>query len=288
MRIGISGGSGDLSRRIVAHLIETGFPGSSLVIGTRTPSRLESVSAPGIEVRHADFSEPRTVSEAFGDCDRVLLMSIEDPLFDLRGKEFHANAIAACADAGIPHIMYTSAVGAFLFGDGSPYDVHADAEWHLQHSGFDYTVIRNGFFAEMIEFDLRNAIRRDEGIWVTTAGNGVTAWICKDDIARSTAAILRTSSPSRLYTLTGERALGIDDVVRVVNERFGTNIVHESLTPAGFDRHYDDRDRDKTERDHLRLLFCRLCEGHCSVVTNDVERMTGRKPSPFIQAINLD
>ena len=82
----------------------------------------------GVEVRHADFSGPGSVGDSFGERGWVLLMPIEDPLFDIKGRAFHASAIKECASAGVGHLLYTSAIGAFLFGDGSPFEVQADAE----------------------------------------------------------------------------------------------------------------------------------------------------------------
>ena len=116
---------------------------------------------------------------------------------------------------------------------------------------------------------------------------GGCAWICKDDIARSTAAILRLAEPSALYTLTGDRSLSLTEVVHAVNERFDTEIKHRSLTPDEFDRYYEERNRDEVEKNHLRLLFSKIREGHCSTVTNDVERLTGMKPVPFLDAIDM-
>ena len=287
MRVGISGGSGDLSRRIINELIESGFPTSQLVVGTRSPERLKSLREQGVDVRRTDFSDAASVRAAFGECDRVLLVSIEDPLFDVKGREFHANAIKACAESGVQDLMYTSCVGAFFFGDGSPYDVHADAERHLQASGCRYTILRYDLFADMIEFDLRNAVRLDGGTWLSTAGDGACAWICKADIARSTAAILRLTEPSTLYTLTGDQCLSLTDVVRAVNQRFGTKITHKSVTPNEFDRYYEDRNRDEVEKNHLRTLFSKIAEGHMSIVTNDVERLTGMKPAPFLDAVDM-
>lgn len=288
MRIGISGGGGDLAKRVINQIIQNGLPPSRLVVGSRNPGKLGALSDQGVEVRRVDFSDADSVCTAFAGCERVLLTSIEDPLFDVEGKSYHATAVQACAEAGVKHILYTSAIGAFLYNDGSPYDVHANAEWQLEKSGCDYTVIRNGLFSEMVEFDLRNAIELDDGVWVTLAGEGVTAWINKDDIARSVAVILRLESPSRLYTLTGPVALTHAETVEIVNRRFGMDIVHESVSPDEFFSHFEDLGQDPVITKHLFHLFSRISEGHCSVVTHDVERLTGMKPASFIEAIQMD
>ena len=287
MLIGISGGGGDLAQRIIHQVIRGGFPPSQLVVTSRNPEKLTSLLEQGVNVKKADFSNPGSVRAAFTGCDRVILISIVDPLFDIKGKEYHANAIKACAEAGVKHIMYTSCIGAFLYGDGSPYDVHAHAELQLENSRCDYTVIRNGLFAEMLEFDLGNAIDRDDGIWFTVAGDGLTAWVCKDDIARSITAILRMEVPSRLYTLTGPKAISHAETVDIVNRRFDTNIVHRSVSPAEYRAYFNAQGEEEIIIHHLLHLFLRISEGQCSAVTNDVERLTGIAPASFIECIDM-
>lgn len=286
MLIGISGGGGDLAQRTIHQLIQNGKPPSQLVVTSRNPEKLKAFMEQGVKVKKADFSDAGSVREAFTGCDRVVLTSIVDPLFDIKGKEYHANAIKACAEAGVKHIMYTSCIGAFLYGDGSPFDVHADAEWQLQNSGCDYTVIRNGLFAEMLEFDLGNAIEDNE-TWVTVAEDGLTAWVSKDDLARSIAEILKLEAPSRLYTLTGPKAVSHSETVDIVNKRFGTNIIHKSVSPAEYRAHFEAQGEDEVIIHHLLHLFLRISEGQCSAVTNDVERLTGRTPTSFIECIDM-
>ena len=286
MLIGISGGGGDLAQRTIHQLIENGTPPSQLVVTSRNPEKLTALVEQGVQVVEADFSDPYSVRSAFTDCERVVLTSIVDPLFDIKGKEYHANAIKACAEAGVKHIMYTSAIGAFLYGDNSPFDVHADAEWQLHNSGCNYTLIRNGLFAEMLEFDLGNAIEDDE-TWVTVAEDGLTAWVSKDDMARSVAAILKLDTPSRLYTLTGPKAISHSETVDIVNKRFGTNIVHKNVSPAEYRAHFEAQKEQEVIIHHLLHLFLRIGEGQCSTVTNDVERLTGRTHTSFIECIDM-
>lgn len=287
MRIGISGGNGDLSGRIVSRLIANGHPADQLVVTSRNPHALTKLSKQGVVVKRADFSDFDSVQAAFEGCERVLMVSIKDPLFDIKGKEYHATAVAACAAAGVGHLMYTSAIGAFPYVDGPPLDAHAFVEFQLENSGCEYTVIRNGGYAETLEFDLKNAIENDDGIWYSSAGDGVVAWTCKDDIAQATAVILTMENPSRLYTLTADVACSFEDVASAVNEKYGTNIRHQHLSPEEYDRYLDAQGLDEVMKKHILFLHVKISEGHCSIATSDIQRLTGRAPNSYMADIDL-
>ena len=299
MKIGISGGNGDLSSRTIKQLLANGFPPGELVVTSRHPAALKHLNEIGVSVRRADFSDPSSVTEAFTGCDRVLLVSIKDHEFDIVGKEYHAKAVKACVTAGVKHLMYTSAIDAFRSGDDSAFDIHADAERQLEDSGCNFTVIRNGLFIKFLELNLKRVLS-DDGIYYTAAGDGRCAWVSKNDIARATAVILTMDSPSTLYTLTGGEAVSLSDVISAVNDHFGTHIVHKSLSPEAYAKHLDDKgvedvlvvdglvvDVLEVVKRHMLFFYAHLRSGYFSIVTDDIECLTGQAPEPFIADLEL-
>ena len=253
MKIGISGGNGDLSNKISKQLLANGFPPSQLVVTSTRPEELADLADRGIDVKKADFSDTASVSKAFTGCDRVLLISIKDHLFDIKGKEYHANAVAGCVSAGVKHIMYTSAIGAFRSGDDLPSDVHADAERQMEDSGCDYTVIRNGAFIEALESKLKIAIN-EGGIFHSAAADGRCSWVSKSDIARATAIILTLDAPSKLYTLTGAEAVSLPEIIGAVNDLFGTKIIYESMHPDAYAHYFDEKGVEEVVKRHMVFI----------------------------------
>ena len=290
MKIGISGGNGDLSGRTIKQLLANGFPPGELVVSSTNPAALTHLNEIGVSVRRADFSDPGSVTDAFTGCDRVLLISMKDHEFDIVGKEYHAKAVKACVTARVKHLMYTSAIAAFRSGDGSPWDIHADAERQLEDSGCNFTVIRNGLFIKPLEWNLNRDVS-DDGIYYTAAGDGLCAWVSKNDIARATAVILTMDSPAKLYTLTGGEAVSLSDVISAVNDRFGTHFVHNSLSPEDYTKHLakhlGDTGVEKAEMRHILFIYAYLRSGYCSLVTDDIECLTGQAPEPFIADLEL-
>jgi hypothetical protein len=103
----------------------------------------------------------------------------------------------------------------------------------------------------------------------------------------SIAAILKLESPLRLYTLTGPKAISHAETVDSVNKRFGTNIIHKSVSPAEYRAHFEAQGEEEVIIHHLLHLFLRISDGQCSAVTNDVERLTGKTPTSLLECIDM-
>ena len=98
------------------------------------------------------------------------------------------------------------------------------------------------------------------GIYYTAAGDGLCAWVSKNDIARATAVILTMDSPAKLYTLTGGEAVSLSDVISAVNDRFGTHFAHKSLSPEDYAKHLakhlGDTEVEKAEKRSYAFYLC--------------------------------
>src|SRR5512139_2209371 len=105
-RLVITGASGQLGRRTVEFALRRVAPGR-LILVTRQPARLADFAALGADVRFGDFDDPQSLRAAFRGGGRMLLISAVDLV---RRGEQHANAIAAAADAGVGHVIYTSMI----------------------------------------------------------------------------------------------------------------------------------------------------------------------------------
>ena len=62
----VTGASGQLGRRVVAHLIQTHHIAPQRIIATtRKPEALADLAAQGVVVRRADFEDPASLAVAF-------------------------------------------------------------------------------------------------------------------------------------------------------------------------------------------------------------------------------
>ncbi|MBT2491502.1 NAD(P)H-binding protein [Streptomyces sp. ISL-96] len=195
---GASGGLGQLvSQRLAGR--------EDVVLGTRNP-------APG--GRRIDFDDPASLVEGFAGIGTLLLISAgegEDDVVIAR----HEAAISAAEDAGVRHIVYTSLSSD---GDHLPYALaHRWTERRLRGSSrLDWTVLRNGLYAEFLAFI---AAPGPDGRITAPMGTGRLAAVAREDLAEVAArvAVSAASHAGRTYELTGERALGGADLAAALS-----------------------------------------------------------------------
>ncbi len=104
MTIGITGAAGHLGRAAAEAVLRTTEP-SEVVLTTRRPEALADLAAPGVQVRHADFDRPETLTAALAGVHRLLLVSTDEVGARL---DQHRAAVGAAVEAGVSHVVYTS------------------------------------------------------------------------------------------------------------------------------------------------------------------------------------
>ncbi|MFB7860425.1 NAD(P)H-binding protein [Streptomyces sp. NPDC056069] len=185
---GVSGALGSLVAERVAGR-------DDVVLGTRA-------GLPG--TRHVDFDAPDALPEAFAGIDTLLLISAgygEDDVVVAR----HEAAISAAERAGVGHVVYTSLSGD---GDHLTYALaHRWTERRLRRSTADWTILRNGLYAEFLTWIATpDADNRITG----PLGTGGLAAVARADLADVAVSVASDPAPhaGRVYELVGERALG--------------------------------------------------------------------------------
>ena len=104
----VTGASGQLGRRVIAHLLQTHrVPAGQIIATTRKPETLADLAAQGVQVRGADFDDPASLVAAFSGAQRLLLVSTDALDRPGRRLEQHQAAVAAAVQAGARHVVYT-------------------------------------------------------------------------------------------------------------------------------------------------------------------------------------
>ncbi len=271
----VTGANGKLGRHVTQLLLEA--KAGTVIAASRDTARLADLAAKGAEPRHADFDDPASLTEAFKGVDRLLLIST-DSLGTGRRLAQHAAAIAAAKDAGVGHIVYTSMpkpeTSAVTFAPD-----HLGTENTLKATGIPYTILRNSWYQENLFLALPPALK--SGQWYSSAGDGRIPYIAHADCARAAAGALIKAPANQTFTLTGPELLTTQQiaalaaeatgkaltVVEVTDEQLAGGMAHagvpEGLIPmlVSFDTTTRQRGFD--------------------VLTDDVETLTGQKPSPL-------
>ena len=100
----VTGAAGNLGRRVVELLLEA--KAGPIIATTRTPEKLADFAQRGVEIRRADFNDPKTLETAFAGAERLLLISTGDLFPEGARLRQHRAAVQAAIDAGVRHVVY--------------------------------------------------------------------------------------------------------------------------------------------------------------------------------------
>ena len=295
MAIVVGGASGDLGTRIVRRLLEQKAP-AELILLSRTPDNLAWAADMGACVRPADYDDRAGLATALAGGDVFMLIST---LSIGRRPQQHGNAISAAQEAGIRHVVYTSSMGIQPQTPCLSGQEHYATEQLLQHSGLTYTILRNGWYAEVIPtMIMKPAIAA--GAFVASTGDGAIAPVAKQDCANAAACVL--ASPDRhqnaIYEITGPQLLTFAEIAALMSAASGTQIpfvnVSHAEKQAIFDSLGVNRDYAEGEQNDglnawaskemvsyemaIRQLYFAICSRH-------VEQITGVAAMPLRDVI---
>ncbi|MCM6761564.1 SDR family oxidoreductase [Rathayibacter sp. ZW T2_19] len=261
--IAITGATGAVGGRVARELADAGLPLRLLV---RDPSRAPEL--PGAEVVRSTFAEPGASLEGV----RLLLM-VSASENEHRLAE-HRSLVAAAAEAGVEHVVYTSFAGAAHDAVFTLARDHAATEDALRDSGMGWTFLRDNLYLDFLPDMLG-----EDGAIRGPAGTGRAAVVAREDVARTATAILRSPDEHRdaLYELTGPEALTLDEVATTLTAAGRPAVfVDETLEEA-----YASRQRWNApdwQLDAWVSTYTAIAAGQLEHVSDDVERLTGRPP----------
>jgi NAD(P)H dehydrogenase (quinone) len=215
----VTGASGHLAQLVLADLSARG---ASVVGASRSPAQGH---------RRMDFDQPASidlrgistlvlVSAGYAEDDQVI--SRHRAVLDAATRDGvghvvytsltiarHAAVIDAAVRSGVGHIVYTSVAGE---GDHLAFALaHRATERLVRDSGLDWTILRNGLYAELFGGLLTWA----DGQLESPFGDGALSAVPRADLA--TAAATVAASPTRHHGRTYELVgapITADDVAR--------------------------------------------------------------------------
>lgn len=154
------------------------------------------------------------------------------------------------------------------------------------HSGLDYTIVRASWFNQNFSesFFLEPIL---EGFVALPQAEAKVPYVDTDDIADvAVEALLNDKHNGEIYQLTGPRLLTFKEVIHEISEATGREIV---FTPIALPAYANVMKQQGVPADFIWLveyLFSEvLTNPSNSEITNDIEKVLGRKPKDFSQYI---
>jgi NAD(P)H dehydrogenase (quinone) len=278
-RIGITGASGHIGGR-VAEILGSSGREAQLRLVVRDPARApRPASGPegaGAEVAIAEFGDGEACRAAFTGVDALLLVSAGESSDRV---EQHRTAIAAAADAGVRHLVYTSFTGASAEAEFTLARDHGATEDAIreaaERTGMTWTMLRDDFYLDVL---LRWA--GEDRTLRGPAGEGRCAFVAREDVAQVAAAVLTDPGAWRntVLDLTGGESLGLQEAADRLTAALGEQFayVDETMDEARASRApYGAPD---WQVDAWISSYTAIGSGALAAVSGDVERVLGRAP----------
>jgi uncharacterized protein YbjT (DUF2867 family) len=268
----ITGASGNVGREVVKQALAVGLK----VRATFQSPGVAAKAPTGLEGVIMDYAKPETIRPVLEGVEKVFLVG--PPSRDL--ADFERNFINEVRAAGGKHIVKLSALGGreSIFSSG-----HRDSEEHIEASGLPFTFLRpNGFMQNLVNYNAGTI--RSQSTFYGCQANGAVSIVDIRDIAAVAVIVLAASGhEGKSYALTGVEALTNDQVAEKISRVVRQKISYVDLPPAEFKKAIMSTGIPEWSADALLDLQRFYREGKASTVTDDVERLTGRKAISFDQ-----
>ncbi|MEV4144999.1 NAD(P)H-binding protein [Amycolatopsis sp. NPDC049691] len=266
MTVWIEGATGKAGKRVVEALTRAGVP---VRAASRHPGEPSGLVTP---VRF-DWYDERTWAPALGNAKAVFLKGLD--------SDDDAASIVArfLAEAGaVTRVVLMSAVGVDKTPPGAP---RRAVELAVENSGKSWTILRPSWFLQNFDEDewvFARALREANELY---AGSGTSRVGFTDtrDLAEAAARVLTEKGhEGRGYTITGPEQLTFAEMAELLAKTSGRPIHHVDATPEEHREHFAKSGRPEAWVNHMLHLFRLVRAGVFAPVTDDFERLTGKKP----------
>jgi NAD(P)H dehydrogenase (quinone) len=227
--IAVTGATGKLGRLVIAALLEK-VPAGEIIAAVRNPEKAAEFAALGMQVRHADYTKPETLTAAFAGATKVLLISSSE--LGAPRLAQHQAVIDAAKNAGVELLAYTS----ILRADTSILALAADhkaTEKKIQESDIPFVFLRNGWYLENHTEQLGSAL--EHGAILGSAGDGRFAAAARADFAAAAAAVLsEPGHENKIYELAGDTSYTYSELAAEVSRQSGKTVIYNNLPPEDY------------------------------------------------------
>lgn len=270
--IGVTGATGEIGGRVARTLVAKGHRVRLLVRDATRAPKLD-----GVEVAEIEYSDRDLSVDALRGVNSLLMVSATESPERIRD---HETFISAAKTAGISQVVYTSFFGAAPQATFTFARDHYATEQLLRGSGMHWTFLRDNFYIEVFQH-----FANDDGELLGPAGDGRVSAVARADVAAVASTVLDNPAAHEnvTYDLTGPAALTLTEIAEVLSKHTGRTITYREET---VEEAYESRKKwpaEKWQYDAWVSTYAAIASGELSEVSDDVEKVTGRKPLSFEQ-----
>jgi len=236
-------------------------------------------SLPGADAVQASYGDREATLAALTGIDTLLMVSGSESATRLAE---HFAFVDAAAEAGVRQVVYTSFYGAAPDATFTLVRDHCATEQHLAASGMAHTFVRDNLYLDFFPF-----LAGDDGVIRGPAGDGRVSAVAQDDIARVLAAVLTDpeAHAGTTYSLTGPAAMTLTEAAATITEVTGREVrFHDETLEEAYASRASYGAPD-WQVDAWVSTYTAIAAGELAAVTDDVERLTGRRPLSLEQLL---
>ncbi|KAK0663635.1 Quinone oxidoreductase 2 [Lasiodiplodia hormozganensis] len=305
----LTGCDGNLGSIAASHALTLAGPDDELIFTSHNPDSIDRAlvndwASKGAQLVQLDYSDPpASLARVFAGAGAVSFISTW-LIGDGRRKQ-HANVISAAKAAGVRRICYTSFVGADLRDEVEseedmpflPRD-HAFTEALIRQSGLQYNIQRNYLYMDNVPQFFAQSFAFCGDRWLCNSAGAKGAFVAREDCGRVLGALLMgRGEPNQVYAVTGPEPVTYREVFEWMAAQTGYAGEFVEMEDGELERWWKERGLPYDVYGDFSKLPCKLCMydllccgqmvawGHMKETTDAVEKLTGRKPLPFREAL---
>jgi len=266
----ITGATGDIGSKVVNLLLDRGEHPRIFV---RNQEKARKLFGDRVAIAVGDLADPASLQRALEGVDALFLLN-SGP--DLAARDKAAAGVAKAV--GVKHLVKLSSMDARQeVGTGV---WHAQGEAAIRASGISFTFVQpTGFMSNALAW--APSIKA-QGILRSPTGHGKIPFIHSDDIAAVSVAVLASRNYAfQALPITGQEALSYADMTAKIAAAIGKPLRFESVSEEEEQRQMAaEGDSPGMIAAHMSI-YRAIREGRLATVTNNVERVLGRRPITF-------
>lgn len=271
MRIAVTGANGQLGGQVVRLLAHQ--QQHDVVALARRKVQEES-QTPGVNVAIAEYGDQAALRSALRDVNTLVFISSDGDATKV--MLHHQNVIAAAADNGVAHVVALSSVDADIDSPFCYAVVNGYTEKLLDDSGCGVSVARASIYTEFLLRWLTPA--RISGEIRLPAGDGRISLVSRTDVGRCLAALALAPPTGQYHDLTGPEAVDLAAIAALTADELGRHVRYTEVTPYEYCKEMAEAGEEPWWMYAFSTMFDSVRQGRWGAVTDEVARLTGRRP----------
>ncbi len=263
----VTGATGTVGSQVVNELMKQDIP-------FRAGVHRRPLEIGGVESHTIDYNRPETLEPALEGISDVFLASYE--------TWHEKNLVSVARKTGVERIIklsaWRAADEAFIVGSW-----HRDVEREIEQSGMAWTFLRPNMFMQNTITVMGESIRKEDAIYDSVEDARVS-YIDTRDVGRVAAKVLTEQGhEGQAYNLSGPEAISHEEIAAMLTEALGRKIRFVRINDDEYRQRWKELGVPDEEADAWTDINRYLRTGECSVVTSNMEELTGITPIPFEQ-----